>query len=493
MWQETRVVIVDDDNQRRHDLRVIFDFLGEHPTDMTYNEWRKAIDKHPLPDDSTITAVVLGQLGIGITLEKALNELSQWFDGLPVLLVGTKNFEELNEQSLRYKIISSFDFPPTYNKLLDDLHRAQVFREHHAIRSGRQQQRDVQLFRSLVGTSREIQKVREMMAQVADKDVTVLITGESGTGKEVVARNLHYNSHRRHKPFVPVNCGAIPKELLESELFGHEKGAFTGAISSRAGRFEMAQGGTLFLDEIGDMPLNMQVKILRVLQERTFERVGSNKTIQTDVRIIAATHKNLETMIEQGDFREDLYYRLNVFPIEMPPLRDRVEDLPLLLNELIARMENEKRGSIRFNSAAIMSLCRHQWSGNVRELANLVERMAILHPYGVVGVRDLPKKFRHIDEGDEDSLADIEIAASEARQPNVVSMDTPALLPVNGIDLKEYLTNLERGLIQQALDDCSGVVARAAERLRIRRTTLVEKMRKYELHRVGGFKDEDLD
>jgi sigma-54 specific flagellar transcriptional regulator A len=493
MWQDTRVVIIDDDNQRRHDLRVIFDFLGESPTDLTYNEWRKSIDKYPLPESCGITAVVLGQLGIGITLEKALNELSQWFDGLPVLLVGNKNVEELNEQSLRYKIISSFDFPPTYNKLLDDLHRAQVFREQHSIRSGRQQQRDVQLFRSLVGTSREIQKVREMMAQVADKDVTVLITGESGTGKEVVARNLHYNSHRRHKPFVPVNCGAIPKELLESELFGHEKGAFTGAISSRAGRFEMAQGGTLFLDEIGDMPLNMQVKILRVLQERTFERVGSNKTIQSDVRIIAATHKNLETMIEQGEFREDLYYRLNVFPIEMPPLRDRVEDLPLLLNELIARMENEKRGSIRFNSAAIMSLCRHQWSGNVRELANLVERMAILHPYGVVGVRDLPKKFRHIDETDEDSLADIEIAANEARQPNVVSMDTPALLPVNGIDLKEYLTNLERGLIQQALDDCSGVVARAAERLRIRRTTLVEKMRKYDLHRVGGFREEELE
>jgi len=491
MWQETRVVIVDDDNQRRHDLRVIFDFLGEHPTDMTYNEWRKNIDKHPLPDDNGVIAVVIGQLGIGITLEKALNELAQWCDGLPAMLVGSKNVDELNEQSLRYKIISSFDFPPTYNKLLDDLHRAQVFREHHAVRSGRQQQRDVQLFRSLVGTSREIQKVREMMAQVADKDVTVLITGESGTGKEVVARNLHYNSHRRHKPFVPVNCGAIPKELLESELFGHEKGAFTGAISSRAGRFEMAQGGTLFLDEIGDMPLSMQVKILRVLQERTYERVGSNKTLQADVRIIAATHKNLEDMIEQGEFREDLFYRLNVFPIEMPPLRERVEDLPLLLNELIARMENEKRGSIRFNSAAIMSLCRHQWSGNVRELANLVERMAILHPYGVVGVRDLPKKFRHIDEADEDSLSDMEIAASEARQPNVVSMDTPALLPVNGIDLKEYLTNLERGLIQQALDDCSGVVARAAERLRIRRTTLVEKMRKYDLHRVGGFKDDE--
>jgi sigma-54 specific flagellar transcriptional regulator A len=370
--------------------------------------------------------------------------------------------------------------------MLDDLHRAQVFREQHTIRAGRQRQRDVQLFRSLVGTSREVQKVREMMAQVADKDVTVLVTGESGTGKEVVARNLHYNSHRRHKPFVPVNCGAIPPELLESELFGHEKGAFTGAISSRAGRFEMAQGGTLFLDEIGDMPLNMQVKILRVLQERCFERVGGNKTIETDVRIIAATHKDLEKMIEEGSFREDLYYRLNVFPIEMPALRERAEDIPILLNELIARMENEKRGSIRFNSAAIMSLCRHQWSGNVRELANLVERMAILHPYGVVGVQDLPKKFRHVDESDEDTMAELDALAQESSQPGMFSINGPALLPVNGIDLKEYLTNLERNLIQQALDDCSGVVARAAERLQIRRTTLVEKMRKYELQRQGA-------
>jgi sigma-54 specific flagellar transcriptional regulator A len=282
---------------------------------------------------------------------------------------------------------------------------------------------------------------------------------------------------------VPVNCGAIPPELLESELFGHEKGAFTGAVSSRAGRFEMAQGGTLFLDEIGDMPLNMQVKILRVLQERSYERVGGNQTIQADVRIIAATHKDLEKMIAEGTFREDLYYRLNVFPIEMPALRERSEDIPLLLNELIARLENEKRGSIRFNSAAIMSLCRHEWSGNVRELANLVERMAILHPYGVVGVRDLPKKFRHIDEEDEESLPEL-LAETSAQLPQIdADYDAPVMLPVNGIDLKDYLTSLERNLIEQALDDSAGVVARAAERLKIRRTTLVEKMRKYGLQR----------
>jgi sigma-54 specific flagellar transcriptional regulator A len=225
----------------------------------------------------------------------------------------------------------------------------------------------------------------------------------------------------------------------------------------------------------------MQVKVLRVLQERCFERVGSNKTIQADVRIIAATHRDLEGMISEGRFREDLYYRLNVFPIEMPSLRERVEDIPLLLNELITRMENEKRGSIRFNSAAIMSLCRHEWAGNVRELANLAERMAIIHPYGVVGLQDLPKKFRHIEESDED----MPLPPSSSGSPSFASVDNTALLPVNGIDLKEYLTSLERSLIQQALDDSGGVVARAAEKLQTRRTTLVEKMRKYGMLRAG--------
>jgi len=306
----------------------------------------------------------------------------------------------------------------------------------------------------------------------------------------VVARNLHYHSKRRQGPFVPVNCGAIPAELLESELFGHEKGAFTGAITARAGRFELAEGGTLFLDEIGDMPLPMQVKLLRVLQERTFERVGSNRTQNADVRIIAATHKDLEKMIEEGTFREDLYYRLNVFPIEMAPLRERVEDIPLLMNELISRMEHEKRGSIRFNSAAIMSLCRHDWPGNVRELANLVERMAIMHPYGVIGVMELPKKFRHVDDDDEQyatSLHD-EMEERAAISAPMVVPEAQAMLPIEGLDLKEYLGNLEQGLIHQALEDAGGVVARAAERLRIRRTTLVEKMRKYGMNR----RDDDM-
>ena len=326
-----------------------------------------------------------------------------------------------------------------------------------------------------------------MKGQVANTEVSVLITGESGTGKEVVARNLHLNSSRADKPFVPINCGAIARELLESELFGHEKGAFTGAISSRAGRFELADGGTLFLDEIGDMPLNMQVKILRVIQERSFERVGGVKTLETDVRILAATHRDLERLIELGEFRQDLYYRINVFPIEMPPLRERAEDVPLLLNELITIMETEKRGSVRFNSAAIAVVHQYSWPGNVRELANLVERMAILHPHGIVGANDLPANLTAADDdetGRGDTSLDAAAAATDAHGSATKGEGlSHALLPLNGIDLKEYLANLEKNMIAQALDDSGGVVARAAQRLHMRRTTLVERIKKYALQK----------
>jgi sigma-54 specific flagellar transcriptional regulator A len=409
----------------------------------------------------------------------AIEHLCKTISGLPVLLVGNPKLYGLAEEYAA-RVIARMEWPLNYTKFIDSFYRAQLYRDQYSRTQERGRQRGVQLFRSLVGTSRRVQQVRQLMEQVADKEVSVLITGESGTGKEVVARNLHYHSSRREKPFVPVNCGAIPAELLESELFGHEKGAFTGAITARVGRFELAEGGTLFLDEIGDMPLNMQVKILRVLQERTFEKVGSNKTQTANVRVIAATHKNLEDMIEAGDFREDLYYRLNVFPIEMPALRERAEDIPLLINELIARMEKEKRGSLRLNSAAIMSLCRHDWPGNVRELANLVERLAIMHPYGVIGVQELPKKFRYVDDYDESPVLEEE-GGLPSGAPGLVGLDAPALLPVNGLDLKDYLATLEKQLIQQALDEADGVVARAAEKLCIRRTTLVEKVRKYGL------------
>lgn len=487
MWRELKVLLVDDDVQRRHNLKVVLDFLGEPTVEACCDTWlevaNQSVKTGSDTPDSDYLALVLGDSCDDKSLEQRLEAIRDWNPVVPVILLGEQQvLSEDADPYLKHMVIATLDVPPGYNKLLDTIHRAQRYREAQEFSRRTQGIRPSHLFRSLVGTSREIQGVREMMTQVANKDVTVLITGESGTGKEVVARNLHYHSDRREGPFVPVNCGAIPAELLESELFGHEKGAFTGAINSRAGRFEMAEGGTLFLDEIGDMPLNMQVKILRVLQERCFERVGANKSQPVNVRVIAATHRNLEEMIAEGTFREDLYYRLNVFPIEMPSLRERTEDIPLLLSELVSRLESENRGSIRFNSAAIMSLCQHEWSGNVRELANLVERMAIMHPYGVIGVQNLPQKYRHVDMLDEDEFQ-VLAEASGAAQPTVVSMTDTTLLPDQGIDLKEYLTSLERSLIQQALDDCGGIVARAAERLSIRRTTLVEKMRKYELQR----------
>jgi sigma-54 dependent transcriptional regulator, flagellar regulatory protein len=483
MWREIKVLLIDDDETRRHDMKVILDFLGEDVISCNSGNWRMAVEQATEKSEE-ITAVLIGD-GHLSQFNTLIQDIAGWDKGAPVITLGNDPLPARISEGTRRSVIGNVDYPPSYNRLLDSLHRCHLYREQYTHSEGRGERRDIQLFRSLVGTSRQIQLVRELIMQVADKDVSVMILGESGTGKEVVARNLHYHSSRRSKPFVPVNCGAIPAELLESELFGHEKGAFTGAINSRPGRFEMAEGGTLFLDEIGDMPLNMQVKILRVLQEHTFERVGSNKTLKTDVRIVAATHKNLENMIEDGTFREDLYYRLNVFPIEMPSLRERVEDLPLLLNELISRLENEKRGSIRFNSAAIMSLCRHEWNGNVRELANLVERLAILFPYGVVGVNELPKKFRHFDDGDELNIVETDTSAEAPTidAPLLASADNTALLPVNGLDLREYLQDLECSLIQQALDDANGIVARAAEKLNIRRTTLVEKMRKYNLQR----------
>jgi sigma-54 dependent transcriptional regulator, flagellar regulatory protein len=495
MWASLKTLLIDDNIDHRHDLKVILDFIGEETLMARSSDWKaKAqalIDNNNSDEPSPeLACMMIGE--VNDSLNNFIRSIYEWNPEIPIVLLDPKPEEdEKIEDDLKKLVIARLNYPPNYTKLMDTLHRAQVYKEHMTGHTNnRAYKRDPQLFRSLVGTSRAISRVRELMAQVADKDVNVLITGESGTGKEVIARNLHYHSHRRHKPFVPVNCGAIPAELLESELFGHEKGAFTGAISSRPGRFEMAQGGTLFLDEIGDMPLHMQVKILRVLQERTFERVGGTKTFHADVRIIAATHRDLEKSIKDNHFREDLYYRLNVFPLEMPPLRERAEDIPLLLNELIARIENEKRGSLRFNSASIMALCRYDWPGNVRELANLIERLVITHPYGVIGISDLPKKFRHVDIVDEteqdfkenEETQELEkIKFNENKEIKVVSHQEVGLLPVNGLDLKEYLHTLEYNFIKQALDDANGVVARAAERLKVRRTTLVEKMRKYDL------------
>ncbi len=329
--------------------------------------------------------------------------------------------------------------------------------------------RGISLMRQ-VGASSRMVALDRLIRQVAPHDTTVLLRGESGTGKEMAARTIHESSNRRSGPFVAINCGAIPSELLESELFGHEKGAFTGAIATRKGRFELAEGGTLFLDEIGDMSLPMQVKLLRVLQERAYEKVGSNVTQKCDVRIIAATHRNLEQAIGPGGtFREDLYYRLNVFPIELPALREHVEDLPLLVAEFAARLSASGHAAPTLSACALSALSGHAWPGNVRELGNLVERLAVMYPGRVVRAADLPAQYARL-------APVIEFPQPAAsRAPS----DAGVRLTHEGIDLREHIAGIEIALIRQALARADGVVAHAAKILKLQRTTLVEKLRKY--------------
>jgi len=346
--------------------------------------------------------------------------------------------------------------------------------------------RKTTLFRSLIGKSPAMKKIHEEIRQVAVSDANVLILGDSGTGKEVVARNIHYFSTRSKQTFVPVNCGAIPADLLESELFGHEKGAFTGAITSRQGRFSLAEGGTLFLDEIGEMTMAMQVKLLRVLEERVFERVGGTTTIHSNVRIIAATNQNLENMVREGKFREDLYFRLDVFPIHLPALRNRIEDLPLLIKELVTRLELTKRSSVRFTRDAVIAMSKYDWPGNVRELANQIERMSIKHPHALVEKSDLPGRIIASASSNNTGLQSHEIDddTSESNYERPFELETPQFtFPSEGFNLKTYMSNIEVKIIQDALDTTGGVVAHAAKTLGLRRTTLAEKMRKHHIDR----------
>lgn len=344
----------------------------------------------------------------------------------------------------------------------------------------------------IIGRSPAIEKVFQQIDKVAHTDSTVLISGESGTGKELVAWALHRKSSRQNGPVIPVNCGAIPAELLESELFGHVKGAFTGAISNRAGRFELAQNGTIFLDEIGDMPAMLQVKLLRVLQEKKFEPIGSTKTIPADVRIIAATNKDLDEAVKNKTFREDLYYRLNVIPIRIPALRERRSDIPFLIEHFIQIFNQEKKRNVKFDNQEVMDLLlRYDWPGNIRELENLVERLVVFCEDGQVQLKDLPSKI----------FERVELASSQLGQQgrfgfashilaqsnagalllNDGSQIPRFVLPDTGADLKEIINSFENDILLQALSRTKGNKNRASELLRMNRTTLVEKLKKKNL------------
>ncbi len=326
-------------------------------------------------------------------------------------------------------------------------------------------------FEGIVGDSPSMQVVYRLIEQIADTDSTVMILGDSGTGKELIAKTIHYNSSRSQGPFVPLNCAAIPRDLLESELFGHEKGAFTGAINTRIGRFELAQNGTIFLDEVGELDPSLQVKLLRVLQEREFERVGGMKTVKVDVRVLAATNKNLEKLTQEGKFREDLYYRLNVIPLHLPPLRSRPEDIPLLVDHFITEFSKKrKRNPFVFSGDAMKCLLSYHWPGNVRELENLIERLTILVRNDTIQVTDLPEKF----------YACMPVQSGQDPAPSVsVATSRPAAdIPETGVDLGSLVSNLEKDLILKALSKSGGVKSKAAQFLGLNRTTLLEKMKK---------------
>ncbi len=366
------------------------------------------------------------------------------------------------------------------------------------------------MLEKIIGKSSCVKEMRALIEKIAPTEATVLVLGESGTGKELVARAIHTCSDRSDNAFVPVNCGAIPRDLLESELFGHKKGSFTGAISDRKGRFEIANGGTIFLDEIGDMSTDLQVKLLRVLQDRKIDPVGTVKSIPVNVRVVAATHRNLPELIQQGQFREDLYYRLNVIPIETPALRERKEDIEALISHFATIHASSLSEPVRITPKSIEILKEYEWPGNIRELSNLVDRFSALHPGAEVDLRDIvpsmvPPALRTVVVDDDLQTSDIGSNSSDSmpsfderenspeNQINSGQSSGPAneveeaimlaqgwnSFPEEGIELKKTIQDIERQYIEKALNNSSGNVSKTARLLKIQRTTLIEKINRY--------------
>ena len=336
---------------------------------------------------------------------------------------------------------------------------------------------------NIIGESPQILEVFDIVGRAAASQSTVMIYGESGTGKELIARALHLNSPRASKPFIAVNCAAIPHDLLESELFGYEKGAFTGAVNTRIGRMELANKGTIFLDEIGDMPPTLQVKLLRVLAEREIDRIGSTKSTPIDIRVITATHRNLETAIEEGQFREDLYYRLNIIPLNLPPLRDRKTDIPLLATYFLKQC-NGSGSSKTISDEAMNVLVNYSWPGNIRELANFVERMVVLSIGSTITPRDLPDKV--LGEVPREKWIPLEKRSEPEGNPAQILQQSLKQsfhvgIPDEGINLKKIVEDFEKELLIEALEKTGWVKNKAAILLNLNRTTLVEKLKKLKI------------
>ncbi len=477
---ESRILLLDQDMARAERIATLLEFMDftpriAEPGDVDLTRARA----------SDWVAVIVGDVGADTSAEsRAWSRFVEWLGAQPmhppVLELPGLAADAAWRAHLHPETVWPLEYPIRRPQLQESLRRASLKRIDDDVRRELPQV-------GPTGRSPAVLRLTRMIDQVAAFDTTVLVLGESGTGKEVAARAIHARSPRRDKPFVAINCGAIPPDLLESELFGHEKGAFTGALTQRKGRFEMAEGGTLLLDEIGDMSLPMQVKLLRVLQERCFERVGGNQTMKCDVRVIAATHRNLEQHIVDGKFREDLFYRLNVFPIEMPSLRERSDDLPDLISAITRQLAEGGRGRVSLGQDAVQVLRHYPWPGNVRELSNLLERLSVLHPSGTVRASDLPARYRA--NVPPEALESVPASAATAAVPAAGAAVDPSqlsattTLPPQGIDLRGHMAGIELELIRAALVQTNGVVAHAAPLLGLRRTTLVEKLRKYGIER----------
>lgn len=454
MSQKSQILLIDDEPEsctalslllERADYQVECCQSGEQALNL--------INKQPF--DLIISDLVLP----GISGIDVLKQVKEDFPDTGVILITGKASTETAVEAMRAGALDYITKPFNIERLkiqvIKALEKTHLVQENKYLR---QQLHGRYRFDNIIGTSQVMQQVFSRMEKVTATDSTILILGASGTGKELVARAIHYNSPRKNKPFIAINCGAIPSELLESELFGHTKGAFTSAFNEKAGKFEVAHGGTLFLDEIGNMPQQLQVKLLRVLQEHEFERVGSSQKIRINIRLISATNVNLQEQVRTGQFREDLYYRLNVIPIRLPPLRKRRGDIPELarfFSEKICREMN--RPQISFTAAAMTAMEAYNWPGNVREMENIIERTIALTENPIIHCEDLP--------------SDISKTIPETAM-------TSTRLNDEGIDMNRVISEIEREMIQQALELGKGVKARAADLLKINRTTLVEKIKR---------------
>jgi DNA-binding NtrC family response regulator len=451
------ILVVEDDEGLRSLLRRLLSQEGRQVT--VVGSGQEAIrTAQEIPVDVLVTDLKLPDIDGLAVLERIL-QIDPKVIGIAMTGYGSIDC------AVRAMKAGAFDFltkPFDNEVVIGSVNKAlEAHRHRKNTQSSRKAVREQYRLDQFVGTSEPIQRVHEFVAKVADCDSTVLIQGESGTGKELVARMLHFNSARKDRPLIPVNCGAIPENLLESELFGHEKGAFTGAAHTRIGRFDLAPGGTIYLDEIGELSLGLQVKLLRVLQERSFERVGGTRTIDVDVRIVAATNQDLELAVQQKRFREDLYYRLNVIPVTIPPLRERRGDIPQLVNHFLERMNRGKQTVTAGCSLDAMTrLMEHHWPGNIRELENMIERLVVLSQSGTIEVSDLPERLQHRPVSTDQTEAHF-IAFSD-----------------QGVNLSREIEQLENRLIVGALRRANGITSKAAQLLHVNRTTLVEKMKR---------------